>query len=595
MEKYSLQDGVVFYVEKGLCVDIDIDDDVTEVIWQHVTKYGTEFRLRPVMKCFPNVKKFVIEENVIQLQLSNFMFPNVREIKSNTWVYMSGAYLINNNKRLLNTFCLNEYETVDFSGIENIDDYALEGCRSSNFINMDVDYCDKLSFNGMPCTIKNLGCNRAFNIGNAVVNPNVNGDTIIFPDDVDDIKHILCDTEEMQGKTIVVHRKETMEILSYHYRYYNNISRLKLYADMSFEEMKEYLNRWNLEYIELDEHNPYCKTVDSIIYTKNGKVLCRCPQAKSGQVVIPDGVERIMSNAFNSCDNITSVIIPDSVRTLEAGSFRECHNIEYIKIGAGISYIPELCFYRCQKLKRVDFLQHIECFGINAFNGCNCLESISIDDSCKVIETGAFLDCFNLKEIKIPKNTCLGYSSISDIQNVYIAGQEQVDADMVKALFNILSTYYAYQYRETYNENINILNLYVGDRCLCIPRCLRQSQMEELLANPSLLLDEDYVCGLFKQINDTQFKQDICYKAYKLSHNPVLEKYLRIAAKNIAHRMVYNKEEDNLVELLRYDWISNNALDEILADSQKCELTNASAYILDLKNKKNNSKKGFSL
>lgn len=74
VQKVSVQKGVTFYIaERGRCVDIDIDDDVTALTFARMRRdvsisnlqYGVftpSYFLQDVKKQFPNIKEIVIEQ-----------------------------------------------------------------------------------------------------------------------------------------------------------------------------------------------------------------------------------------------------------------------------------------------------------------------------------------------------------------------------------------------------------------------------------------------------------------------------------------------------------------------------------------------------
>ncbi len=65
-----------------------------------------------------------------------------------------------------------------------------------------------------------------------------------------------------------------------------------------------------------------------------------------GDIVIPDGVKVIASDAFQNCENIRTLLIPDSVETIEKYAF-SCFSYGYIQkisIGNGVSEIGKEAF-----------------------------------------------------------------------------------------------------------------------------------------------------------------------------------------------------------------------------------------------------------
>lgn len=80
-------EGVTLYFEDGICVDIDIEPGVstvnlTGVIDVRRNRLCRIIKLRGVDKSFPDVKKLIIGEDIYSISISNYMFPNVREIES---------------------------------------------------------------------------------------------------------------------------------------------------------------------------------------------------------------------------------------------------------------------------------------------------------------------------------------------------------------------------------------------------------------------------------------------------------------------------------------------------------------------------------
>lgn len=125
------------------------------------------------------------------------------------------------------------------------------------------------------------------------------------------------------------------------------------------------------------------QTDDDIIYNSDKTILIRCPINKSGEIVIPDGVQTIGDNAFYKC-NIDSVIIPDSVTDIEPFAFKESE-IQYCKFGKGMTYIGIGMFYWCQKLGDVKIPSNIKIIRQEAFSGAMC-QSIELENGIERIE-----------------------------------------------------------------------------------------------------------------------------------------------------------------------------------------------------------------
>ena len=77
----------------------------------------------------------------------------------------------------------------------------------------------------------------------------------------------------------------------------------------------------------VDNDNPLFKTVDGVLFTKDGKRLIRFPQEKSGTYTIPAGVKTISQYAFKKSRKLTEIVIPDSVSNIGEGAFYGCRSL----------------------------------------------------------------------------------------------------------------------------------------------------------------------------------------------------------------------------------------------------------------------------
>ena len=98
--------------------------------------------------------------------------------------------------------------------------------------------------------------------------------------------------------------------------------------------------------ILVSDKNPYYKSVDGVLYTKDGKVLLAYPAGKKDKVFrVPDGVTYIASGAFMKADHLTKVILPKSVDQICEAAFRSCDKLRTVKTKGKISYVHRYAFY----------------------------------------------------------------------------------------------------------------------------------------------------------------------------------------------------------------------------------------------------------
>ena len=188
-----------------------------------------------------------------------------------------------------------------------------------------------------------------------------------------------------------------------------------------YENGGPYTGCTSLKRIVVEEGNPSYKSVDGVLYSKDGKKLIWYPSAKTDETYdIPQGTEVIGKCAFIENPYITNINIPSSVKEIN-GIYR-CTALKSLKIPDGATKLSGLSsctalesleipdsvteiesFYGCSSLKSITLPSNIEFIGEYAFYQTS-LESIVIPSGVKSIGNFAFYDCQSLKSIVIPES-----------------------------------------------------------------------------------------------------------------------------------------------------------------------------------------------
>ncbi len=186
-----------------------------------------------------------------------------------------------------------------------------------------------------------------------------------------------------------------------------------------------FMNSESLVAFKVDDENPdYCSK-DGLLYSKDMKKLICVPNAYSGEILIPNGVNTIGSYAFLNCDNVTSVVLPDTVKEIESGAFRQCSKLSNISIPNSVtsikpySFLDSLWFdsnedeffivnnilleYKGNK-SDVEIPDNVIRIAEQAFYEMQNIKSVKMSDNVTEIGDFAFSGCINLSEIKFSKN-----------------------------------------------------------------------------------------------------------------------------------------------------------------------------------------------
>ena len=169
---------------------------------------------------------------------------------------------------------------------------------------------------------------------------------------------------------------------------------------------------------------------------KNGVLERYTEEQGVTEVIVPDGVTEIGSEAFYRCSSLTSITLPDSLTEIGSEAFYECSSLTSITIPASVTKIGDYVFCECSSLSSIDVDENNNMFssvdgiiynkkktilklcpegrksinipnnvtkiGYYAFSGCESLTSITIPYGVTEIGSGAFSCCSSLTSITIP-------------------------------------------------------------------------------------------------------------------------------------------------------------------------------------------------
>jgi len=156
------------------------------------------------------------------------------------------------------------------------------------------------------------------------------------------------------------------------------------------------IDRWGivdcryLRAIEVAPGNPRFKSVDGVLYSKDGARLITYPNAhtaeysdsgallsKASYTVLP-GTKIIGHCAFYKCYGLEEVILPDSIEIIE-----------------------ERAFHKCDSLADIAFPEGLVSIGKDAFLGCTGFADVTLPSTVREIGEYAFYNAMNVKRIHI--------------------------------------------------------------------------------------------------------------------------------------------------------------------------------------------------
>ncbi len=120
---------------------------------------------------------------------------------------------------------------------------------------------------------------------------------------------------------------------------------------------------------------------------------------------LPDGLQTIGSYAFAGCRSVTgSISIPVSVTSVGEGAFYQCSGLNSVSIGSGVTSIAAKTFQGCSSCASITIPSKVTSIGASAFQACTSLAKAYLPANLTSIGDSAFKQCTSLADIDIPDN-----------------------------------------------------------------------------------------------------------------------------------------------------------------------------------------------
>lgn len=578
----------MIYIKKGENkMDYKKDDCSKTISFGRITGSRTDaetvifdydrYELGNSKRCFPSVKKLIINENVEWIKVPNSMFPNVRTIISKSTQFRSGNVLIHESfwsrPTLLNVFGVEPDETIDLVGVQVIDSLALRGCKTIHFINTEsVRFIEANSVRLSifeDSEIERMILEKRYHegvimAGTILLAVNPDADEIEVPRNT---TYIFPTVDFTKNKRVIIHDFRLVQTFKFEFQ------TLVIFDDdksgnFSRDEMYDIIAK-NIEV--LPGSKLYC-TVDGILYSKDMHTLIRCPLLKTGHVDIPDGVSEIGKYAFRR-GRISLVSFPDSLVKIGRMAFFNSE-ISDISFGTGIKKIGEgYSFSICTNLTKLILPPQAEEIGDSVFSDCQNLSEVVFNSRLVSISRKAFSGCDRLEKVVIPESVQkIGKSALSKVQHIVFHGNPAS---------HVAIAFIREKPATEYMPNIASYTIRIdlpGSKTAYMPRYVKFDDIytiSDIISNPNLSIAD--ILTLYTYASSTVSKQEaaiLTYSAYKdkaMDESGLIEKqklytYCKRSAKSYVESILDQNKDKNIVQVLNAGLLSNKALKDLIED-----------------------------
>lgn len=176
--------------------------------------------------------------------------------------------------------------------------------------------------------------------------------------------------------------------------------------------------------IEIDEKNEYFSIKNGMLVSEDKVFCCINDENLKSEIVIPDGIKKIVPYAFNHC-TASEYKFPDSLEGVGEYAFYNS-GIEKLILPEGVVSIEDSAFESCSGLTNVKFPDTLEKIGYCSFSYCSNISEIDLGKGIKEIGGCSFLDALSTDSIKIPASVeIIGTEAFLD----GAAGEIQIDPE----------------------------------------------------------------------------------------------------------------------------------------------------------------------
>lgn len=584
-----------FYTDGTTCTDIEVMDDAKEISFIYPKIIISRERCQ---KVFSNIETLLIGRNVISIVIPNKMFPNVKRVQSKSSNFLDGKYLIERaGRKLLNAFGQSEDAEIDFTRFRRIGNYAFEGCKAkvaAGIYEMRIlaiqdaafvgsGFLDKPFIGGIKC------------LGPFIIDIDETADEIILPK-----SDVYFCVPKIQKKCVRVPNINVFAAMG-------KSPKKVIIEDENIRYDDDLMYKLSNRYIEeLESRVSRYKTVDGILYSADMKTLILCPAGKTGEVTIPDGVERIRKQAFFG-SKISKVVFPDSLVRLQNEAFYGCENLKEIDFGNGIEQIGgaenKHIFSGCP-VEKLIFPPQVKEIGISAFYSCGELKEIIFEEGLKYIREGAFKNCPKLTEVNLPesiKNVGLD-AFVCEIAREKIQDININLTTIPKGLGRAIIHPGSMQTPRCVNVHVPSKNETFD---FVIPDCVSATTngYSEIVTGFNLMASDPEYCKKFHHLkwlntafmyaSNSRFKYVCAYKTYKRTKNELAKEYLIDYQKMAADAIALELTEKDFVDFLRLEFINLGYDEDIVKRLQEQNWTAALAYMLNEEKEKDSTGNTF--
>ncbi|MDE6268839.1 MAG: leucine-rich repeat domain-containing protein [Muribaculaceae bacterium] len=130
-------------------------------------------------------------------------------------------------------------------------------------------------------------------------------------------------------------------------------------------------------------------------------------------LILPESVSEIKTNAFEGCSCLESVTLPNSVTYIGDSAFNGCNGLTSFFIPNSVTYIGDGAFFGCSGISAITIPNSVTYIGSSVFKNCSEIKKVKFEDGNEKVELApstfcAFKSC-PLEDVYLGRDLYYGY------------------------------------------------------------------------------------------------------------------------------------------------------------------------------------------
>ncbi len=184
---------------------------------------------------------------------------------------------------------------------------------------------------------------------------------------------------------------------------YSSIPALHLPAKVKSVGHDFHYKATSLAEITVDENNPYLCAENSLLMSKDKTVVWGFPVANPAtELIIPDEVETVKSDAVNRCKNLKRIVIGSGCKHIEGNAFDNCTEATEVILGDNIEDIGYQAFRSLKSVTELTFPSKLKYLYDYSFSYTWNIREAVLPEGLEWLCSGAFNRCDALERVELP-------------------------------------------------------------------------------------------------------------------------------------------------------------------------------------------------